>query len=324
MRRVDLPVGPAICYSGYRHGQSPASGRYPSPAEIGEDLALLEPDFELIRLYDSGEHARRVLATIAREGLRLRVLLGAHLAAEASNPGCPWGGEHPSAQLERNRIENEAEVDRLIALAHAYPDLVWGVAVGNEATVDWTDHLVPVDRVIALVRRVRAEVVQPVTVCENYVPWLSTLQPLVAEIDFIALHTYPVWEQRDVHDAINYTRQNYHAVAACHPETPVIITEAGWTTTSNGRGIAIERASEQSQAQYCAALLEWARAEGVLTFVFEAFDEPWKGSDDPAEPEKHWGLYDVARRPKPVMGAVYVPRRRAIAAAQQFSSIRFD
>jgi len=32
--------------------------------------------------------------------------------------------------------------------------------------------------------------------------------------------------------------------------------------------------------------------------VFEAFDEPWKGSGDPAEPEKHWGLFTVDRRPK--------------------------
>ncbi|MEC9249739.1 MAG: glycosyl hydrolase, partial [Pseudomonadota bacterium] len=38
-----------------------------------------------------------------------------------------------------------------------------------------------------------------------------------------------------------------------------------------------------------------------LTFVFEAFDEPWKGSPDPDEPEKHWGLFKLDRRPKRVM-----------------------
>jgi exo-beta-1,3-glucanase (GH17 family) len=32
--------------------------------------------------------------------------------------------------------------------------------------------------------------------------------------------------------------------------------------------------------------------------VFEAFDENWKGSPDPEEPEKHWGLYGVNRQPK--------------------------
>jgi len=39
--------------------------------------------------------------------------------------------------------------------------------------------------------------------------------------------------------------------------------------------------------------------------VFEAFDEPWKGSSDPLEPEKHRGLFTVDREPKIVMQPVY-------------------
>jgi len=35
-------------------------------------------------------------------------------------------------------------------------------------------------------------------------------------------------------------------------------------------------------------------------FFFEAFDEPWKGSKDPDEPEKHWGIYYENRTPKKV------------------------
>jgi exo-beta-1,3-glucanase (GH17 family) len=35
-----------------------------------------------------------------------------------------------------------------------------------------------------------------------------------------------------------------------------------------------------------------------MIFVFEAFDEPWKGSDEPLDPEKHWGLFTVDRKPK--------------------------
>ena len=31
--------------------------------------------------------------------LPLRVMLGAYLAAETSNPGCPWGGMHGDEQL---------------------------------------------------------------------------------------------------------------------------------------------------------------------------------------------------------------------------------
>ena len=86
---------------------------------------------------------------------------------------------------------------------------------------------------------------------------------------------------------------------------PVAITEAGWTTRSNGRGIEPTNASPELQARYYALLSQWAREEGVLTYVFEAFDEDWKGSDDPDEPEKHWGLFTIDRRPKPVMMEAY-------------------
>ena len=47
--------------------------------------------------------------------------------------------------------------------------------------------------------------------------------------------------------------------------------------------------------------MHWTDHEQILTFVFEAFDEPWKGSPEPLEPEKHWGLYKVDRTPKLVM-----------------------
>jgi exo-beta-1,3-glucanase (GH17 family) len=54
--------------------------------------------------------------------------------------------------------------------------------------------------------------------------------------------------------------------------------------------------------------MDWTRKEGILTFVFEAFDEPWKGSSDPMEPEKHWGLYTVNRKPKKVVDQLHSTR----------------
>ena len=45
----------------------------------------------------------------------------------------------------------------------------------------------------------------------------------------------------------------------------------------------------------------WSKDAGILTFVFEAFDESWKGSSEALEPEKHWGLFMVDRKPKLVM-----------------------
>ncbi len=300
-----LPTGNAICYSGYREGQSPNERRYPSCEQILEDLLILQKNWRLLRLYDCSTHAQRVLQVIEEHGLPFQVMLGAYLGAEMNNFGCPWGATFSEEQLDANRAENAAEVERLIVLAGRYPGIVFSVAVGNEATVDWTDHFVPVSRMIAHVRRVKAAVRQPVTFCENYVPWQHKLRDLVPELDFISLHTYPVWEYKHIHEALDYTKDNLASVARLYPGKPVVITEAGWCTASNGRGMHAEHAVQELQAIYYQDLLDWTRAEGLLCFVFEAFDEPWKGSADPLEPEKHWGLFTVDRRPKLVMQPLY-------------------
>jgi exo-beta-1,3-glucanase (GH17 family) len=141
---------------------------------------------------------------------------------------------------------------------------------------------------------------QPVTFCENYVPWYDKLKTLAAEVDFISIHSYPVWEYKNIHEAMEYTKLNFQGIADRYPDKPVIITEAGWATNSNGRGINPENVSEEFQSVYYNDLMEWSDNEGIMTFTFEAFDEPWKGSPEALEPEKHWGLYTVDRKPKKV------------------------
>ena len=125
---LTLPGGNAICYSGYRQGQSPDTQVYPSIDEIRQDLHLLLKHWRLLRLYDCSPHAERVLQVIREDRLPLRVLLGAYLGAEVSNPGCPWGGLHDDAQLAANTRENAAELERLIELARTHEDIVFAVA----------------------------------------------------------------------------------------------------------------------------------------------------------------------------------------------------
>jgi len=302
---VRLEPGDAICYSGYREGQSPEEGTFPSYAQVREDLHILKAHWRYLRLYDCSRHAEIVLEVIRNDGLDFRVMLGANMAAEVSNPHCPWGALFSDDTLAANKRANSGEVDRMIELANRYPETVFSVSVGNEATVEWTDHLVPVETLIGYVRRLKRYIKQPVTFCENYVPWTDKLQPMAAELDFLSLHTYPVWEYQTVEAALDYTRSNYYSVANHYPGKPVVISEAGWTTSSNGRGIEPWNASQEFQAIYYRQLTDWAREAGILVFVFEAFDEPWKGSPDPLEPEKHWGLFTVDRRPKLVMRDLY-------------------
>lgn len=298
---MNLKHGNAICYSGYREGQNPREGIYPSYDEVKEDLLILSQGWQYLRLYDCGPHAQLVIDVINKEKLNFKIMLGADIAAEESNPNCPWGAEHSIETLQLNRKANIEQINKLISLSLTYPEIICSVSIGNEASVDWTDHLVPVECLIEYTQKIKSKIKQPVTFCENYVPWVDKLSELVEELDFISIHTYPAWEYQTMETALEYTKQNYHMVKSRYPRKTVVITEAGWTTASNGRGIEKWNASQELQAQYYQQLMDWTNQEKILTFVFEAFDEPWKGSGDTYEPEKHWGLFYVDRTPKKVM-----------------------
>ncbi len=294
----------AVAYSGFREGQHPDRGAgavNPSDAEILEDLEILVAhDFRLIRLYDSGRNSRTTLELIRQRELPVKVLLGMWLEAEFSNhEGCPWLDEPiPDEELAANTLRNAAELQRGIALAQQFDDIVIAVNVGNEALVEWNDHMVPLENVIAYVQQVQAAVSQPVTVADNYEWWIRDGAPLAEVVDFIGVHTYPQWEGKTIDEALPYTIENIDGVRAALPGKPIAILEAGWASIAIEFG---ERANEIDQARHFLELREWARTNNTTVFFFEAFDEPWKG--DPASPlgaEKHWGLFNVDRTPKAV------------------------
>jgi len=302
---LNIKPGSAICYSGFREGQSPETGIFPTYEEIKEDLLILHNHWKYLRLYDCDEHSDIVLEVIQKEKLNFKVMLGAYIGAEMNNFGCPWGGSYSEEELNENKERNLKQIKKLIKMANQYPDIIFSLSAGNEATVHWTDHYVPVEQVIRYVRMIKEGAKQPVTFCENYVPWLDKLRDLVEEVDFISIHTYPVWEYKNIHEAMEFTKHNYYCVADRYPDKPVVITEAGWATNSNGRGICPSNVSEDHQEIYYNDLVNWSEEEGILTFVFEAFDELWKGSHEPLEPEKHWGLFTIERKPKKAMQAFF-------------------
>lgn len=297
MKKKPLPYCKAICYSGYRDGQSP-EGKIPSYEEVKQDLLILQGDWQSLRLYASDAHSETILAVIRNEQMSFDVMLGAYITAEVNNPECPWGGVYSPEQLLANKEDNLVQISRLIKLTNAYSDIVSSVSIGNEASVSWTDHMVTTESLVRYARILKKGVSQPVTFCENYVPWLDKLRPLAEELDVISIHTYPVWEYKSIEEGLAYTIENYNAVAEAYPDKQIIITEAGWATNTNGRGIEPRHVNETNQQQYYEELMEWAEKEQVLVYYFEAFDENWKGSDDPLEPEKHWGLYRADRTPK--------------------------
>jgi len=299
-------VSRAVCYSGFRTGQHPDRGEgaiNPTDEQVLEDLKIISHDslFNLIRLYDSGENSEAVLRIIKENKLDIKVMLGIWLKAELSaHETCEWLTKPiPSEVLEQNSIANQKEIQEGIRLSNQYSDIVVAVNVGNEALVEWNDHKVDTDSIISYVQKVQKAIKQPVTVADNYEWWAAKGEKLANAVDFISIHVYPVWEGKDIDEAMSYTIENVQKVRNALPNSKIVITEAGWATVASEFG---ERASEEKQARYYKEIMKWSEEMNITTFLFEAFDEDWKGETaDPLGAEKHWGLFTVDRKPKKVM-----------------------
>ena len=300
----------AICYSGFREGQHPDRGEganNPTYEQTLEDLKILSKDgnFKLIRIYDSGPNSEMVLRVIKENQIPIKVMLGIWLKAELSNHlSCEWLTEPiPNETLAVNKIENGKEIQRGIKLANSFSKIVVAVNVGNEALVDWNDHKVATESIIDYAQQVKAAIDQPVTVAENYRWWADHGKDLAAVCDFIAVHVYPVWEDKDIDEGMSYTLENLNDIRKALPDSKIVISEAGWATVASEFR---DRASEEKQVRYYTELMDWAKENNVTTFFFEAFDESWKGDpNNPAGAEKHWGIYNIDRTPKAVVKELY-------------------
>jgi exo-beta-1,3-glucanase (GH17 family) len=276
--------GEAICYSGYRGAESPDKGIFPSDEEVLQDLTLLSRHWNLIRLYGSDAHSETVLKVIREELIPMKVMLGIWLSGKSGH-----------------EEENGKQLTSGIALAQKYQDIVAAVSVGNEALVSWSDHKMSEDQLITAVERVRKAVHSPVTVADDYLYWVNPDAALAKHVDFITLHTYPVWGREDIDTALSSTVTNYGKVLKAHPGMTIVLGEVGWPSYTVGKQHIARAGDETKQKRYFEEVSAWAHTEGVTAFIFEAFDEPWKGEGT----EGHWGLFSEGRSAKHAVQQLY-------------------
>lgn len=293
-------IGSGVSFSPFRDGQSP-DGAKPSDAQILADLRLVVRYWNLIRMYDSSGVTERTVQLIREHQLPIRMIVGAWLET-TDTP-------------ERQR-RNREELDSVVRLANTYPDVVIAVAIGNEACVNWSGHRTEPANIARWAREVRAAVKQPVTSADDYNFWNKPeSHGVAAELDFIILHGYALWNGRPLAEGMSWLAEQYDAAVRFHAGIPVIIGETGWATSNDpsrsklGEEGALMKAeaSVAAQESYLRQHYRWVNERRVPTFLFEAFDENWKGGGEqtPARiAEKHWGVFDSQRRPKASFEAI--------------------
>ncbi len=288
-------IGNAVSYGCYRQGQAPGK-KGPSQNEIFEDLHIISAYWNLIRVYGSDNDSERILKVIADNNLPIRVMLGVWIENEEKKPEL--------------RSSNSEQVLRGVQLANKYPEIVIALNVGNETQVFWSWHRMNQKNLIRYVRAVRNNTRIPVTTADDYNFWNKPESKKVAEeIDFIVSHMHPLWNGKKVDTAIDWIDSTYKKLQRDHPQKLIVIGETGWATNYNPnkkgpgeQGTLIKgEVSVKAQEKYLIKHNNWVNKNKITTFLFEAFDEPWKGggeSSGPDEVEKHWGVFYENRQPK--------------------------
>ncbi len=287
-----------VSFSPYRENENPLTGKYPSDAEIGSDLALLSSRVGAVRTYSTTEGVQDVPYLAAKYGLQVTA----------------------GAWLDKHLDKNELELDTLVDMVQRYPNID-RVLVGNESILRGD---VTVPEMIQYLRRARSQIEVPVSTAEPWHVWL-THPELVKEVDFIAVHILPYWEGVPVKEAVNYVAYRYHQLKEAYPHKPIVLTEVGWP--SKGRQIGLAKASLANQALFMREFLNFADREGVQYFLMEAFDQPWKEKIE-GTAGAYWGLYDADRKPKyamtgPVIVNAYWPYLAAAATLLALPVILF-
>jgi len=198
------PAYQAISYGGYR-GLS--RSEQPSIAQLKEDLRIMHAmGIRFLRTYNVQlPHASNVLKAISElqqeEGaFEMYVMLGAWIDCSGAWTAAP---DHQVGDFEAN----QAEINRAVALAQSYPDIVKVIAVGNEAMVHWASSYFVQPKVIlhwvnhlqTLKSKGALSSDLWVTSSDNFASWggggseyhNEDLNALIRAVDYVSMHTYP-------------------------------------------------------------------------------------------------------------------------------------
>ncbi len=284
-----------VSYGPHRKGQAPW-GESPTDEQLEEDLSIISSVWHLVRIYNADDISGRILRIIRQNNLPIKVMLGVWLENETDRPG-----------MRKNNVDN---VLQAIEQADEYPEIVIGLNVGNETQVYWSAHKMEEDDLIRYIRTVRNHIEQPVTTADDYNFWNRPESKAIEnEIDFITMHIHPLWNGKTLAETFDWISKMRFDIITKVGSMDVVIGEVGWATDYNAdkkgdgeQGTLVKgEVGIDAQGEFLIGLDKWIEDKRCTTFLFEAFDESWKGgaeSTGPNEIEKNWGVFYENRKPK--------------------------
>jgi exo-beta-1,3-glucanase (GH17 family)/cellulose synthase/poly-beta-1,6-N-acetylglucosamine synthase-like glycosyltransferase len=273
-----------FAYSGFQKDQSPLQRVFPSTDELANDLKLLKPLTNKIRIYDSLQNTE-VMALAER--YKMKVTAGA------------W--------LDGDLNANRRQINALKVQINTYPNIERAI-VGNEVLLraDLTAA-----QLIEYLDEIRAETDLPISTAEPWHVWIKNPE-LVKHVSFIAVHLLPYHEGVPIEQALNYAKQRYQELLTKYPRKKIVISEIGWP--SNGPTIEGAVASQVNQAKFVREFLALNTQQDFDYYLIEAFDQPWKTAIE-GWGGPYWGMFDADRVQKySLQGAVPEDERWVIKA----------
>ncbi len=256
-----------------------------SAERLDADLTLLSDVTSTVRIYSTSQGLDQVPAIARRHGLNVTV----------------------GAWVDKDLERSAREIETAVTMARENFN-VRSVYVGNEAVM--REDITPAD-LITLIRQVKRRVSVPVTTGEVWHVWIDHPE-LVREVDYIAAHILPYWEEVSPDEVIKAAFERYDLLRRTYPGKKVVIAEFGWPSQGYNNGAAIPGAARQ--ADILREFLREARHRGVEYNIIEAFDQPWKTNEGSVG--AYWGLFDADRKAKfELEGPVEVHYRPVAAGA---------